>query len=180
MTKPPLSTTSSINHAIHTSELSEVFSFMFNDDAKQVFANKTYNLTHQYDIITSPLCNLYNTIELLALLDIKSANYNPCENLVVHTVSPVKYFGITCSSQDLDKARNKLIDAINDMASNKWLIASLYNLGTIELASDPLDPTTKRYIVFSYLAPYDEHIASVDAAYGWLQFQEGSIPPEFK
>ncbi len=71
-----------------------------------------------------------------------------------------------------------MIEAINDMASKKWLVASLYNLGMMELASDPLDPSTKRFIIFSYLAPFHNHEKDVEIAYSHLEFQEGGVPRE--
>lgn len=156
------------------------FSMMFNEDAKKVFQTKAQGLIHQYNEPTDERHVLYGLFELAALLGIKAADDNPCGQMFQRKAARVRYFGFTCSPKDLDAARNKLIRIINDMASSKWLIASLYNLGTLELASDPLTPSTKRIAVFSYLAVRPECESAVDQTYSFAEFSEGGVPPEFK
>lgn len=157
---------------------SSAFSFMFNDAAKAVFANKANGLVHQYSEPNRPEHSLYHLFELAALLGIKSADENPCETMFTRRFALVRFFGFTCHPNDLDKARNKLIAIINDMSTSKWVIASLYNLGTLEFASDPLTPTTKKIAVFSYLAVDSNFDEAVSATYNFAEFKEGGTPPE--
>lgn len=151
---------------------------MFNDAAQAVFKNKCHNLIHQYNVPKHPGYYAYNTIELLALLGLKEAQDNPCEKLYDRKYAPVKFFGFRCDPADLDKARNKLVSIINDMAASKWIIASLYNLGTLELVSDPLTPGTRKICIFSYLAVDLDHEDDVKAVYSFAEFKEGGVPPE--
>lgn len=156
------------------------FKMMFNQHAQAIMNTKTQGLIHQYNEPTNERHVLYNLFELAALLGVKAAQDNPCAQMFVRKVAKVRFFGFTCEPHNLDKARDQLIRIINDMASSKWLIASLYNLGTLELASDPLMPGTKKFAIFSYLAVKPEHDADVDMTYSFVEFTEGGTPPEFK
>lgn len=156
------------------------YSHLFNDEAKEVFKTKAISNIHQYDVPIDERYVLYGLIELASLLGVQAADLNPCVNMFQRRLAKVRFFGFLCEPKDLDEARVKLINIINDMASNKWLIASLYNLGTMELANDPLNPSAKKILVFSYLAVKPEFDGFVDRAYSFAEFTEGGLPPEFK
>jgi hypothetical protein len=138
---------------------------------------KAHGTMHQYNKPVNEWSYLFNLIELIALLGIKSAEHNPCQ--FTREVARVHCFGFTCQPSEVDKATLKLVAAINDMANSKWVMASLYNLGMIELQRvKPQDP--HKVCIVSYLAvPYDKE-TDLASAYSWLQFPDGGMPPEFK
>jgi hypothetical protein len=72
-----------------------------------------------------------------------------------------------------DSAAKQLIAVINEMAFNKQIKASLYNIGRMDLHGD------KECVIFSYLAIPTEHEDNVKKNYSWIQFPEGGIPPRF-
>lgn len=161
-----------------TTNLFSQYSHKFNSDALSVLNIKTNGLIHQYNEWTTPWGeHLYAVSELLALLGIKAAYHNPVQ--YVRNIARVHYFGFTCHPSQIDEATNKLVSIINDMSSSKWVIASMYNLGSIELGKlNPADPD--KVCVFSYLAVKHNHETDVQNTYGWATFQEGGLPPEFK
>lgn len=155
----------------------DTFDHLFNDEAREVFKTKAYGLIHQYNTINDERAHMYNLFELASLLDVRSALHNPCINFYTHNFVKVKFFGLTCQPHEVIPCIYKVIEAINNMASNKWLQASLYNLGMMELR----DVDGKQsFAIFSYLAPKAEHEIDVEQAYSHIEFQEGGVPPEFK
>ena len=156
------------------------FKMMFNKHAQDIMNTKAQGLIHQYNEPTDERHVLYNLFELAALLGIQSASNNPCDQMFIRKVAKVKFFGFKCKPQDLDRARDKLIRIINDMAASKWLIASLYNLGTLQLANYPYTGGSGDIAVFSYLAVRPEFEEAVDMTYKFAEFSEGATPPEFK
>jgi hypothetical protein len=173
-------TNSSQPAPLNATALGDAFSFMFNEDAKELFKVQSQNLIHQYNEIVDDRAYLYNLVELLGLLGLKSCQNNPYGQFYVRKVAKVRYFGTLCKANEVIPGIHKIINAINHMASQKWLKASLYNLGMMELASDPLDPSTKRFVIFSYLAVSPDHEQDVDLFAKGIEFQEGAVPPEFK
>lgn len=173
-------TNSSPTPAIDVHDQYPAFQMLFNQAAKDVFATKATSTIYQYNEPTDERHIMYGLFELAALLGIKSADNNPCGQMYIRQAAKVRYFGFRCRPEDLDKARYKLARIINDMATSKWIIASLYNLGVMELASDPLTPSTKKVCVFSYLAVKPEHDQHVSDTYSFAEFIEGGLPPEFK
>jgi hypothetical protein len=171
-------TTSSQPTPIGTTELGTAFINFFNAEAQEILKNQCDSLIYQYNEVVNDGAYLYNTIELLRLL--KVTKDNPATNSYIRKAAAVNFFGVTCKVNEVVPGIHKIVDAVNDMAKNKWLKASLYNLGMLELASDPLTPSTKRFVIFSYLAVDDKYQQDVDKAYGHLKFAEGGIPSEFK
>ncbi len=174
--RKPLTQTTTFN--IDTTDLFPQYQHKFNADALQVFKTKTNNLIHQYNDWSSPGGeHAYALVELLALLGIKSAINNPVQ--YVRSISVVQHFGFTCHPSRVDDAIDKISSAVNDMASSKWINASMYNLGLIQLGKlNPTDPD--RVCVFSYVAVKHAHEMDVETVYGWMKFKEGAVPPELK
>lgn len=154
------------------------YKHLFNQEALDVFKTQTSNMIFQYNVWTDPWGQeLYNLIELVALLGVKEADNNPAKYTCKY--SRVLSFGYTCSPNQVDDAAAKLIQAINDMAANKWINASMYNLGIIELGKiNDTDPD--RVCVVSHLAVKAEHDMDATETYGMLMFQEGGLPKEYK
>lgn len=161
-----------------TTDLFPQHSYKFNSDALNILSIKSNGTIYQYNEYVNPWGQeLYNIVDLLSLLRIKSAYDNPVQ--YVRCVAKVHHFGFTCHPSRVDAAVDKLISIINDMSSSKWINASMYNLGSIQLGKlDPADPD--RVCVFSYLAVKHNHEMDVQSTYGWATFQEGGLPPEFK
>lgn len=154
---------------------------LFNSEALKVFQTQTNSMLYQYNESTNKYPEFYNTIELLGLLGLKSAYQNPLEGTFRREIARVFYFGFTCQKGQEQGARMKLIRAINDMAASGWLKASLCNLGSMELGTNPLFPSIKdRVAVFSYVAVKHDCEGHVENTYANYMFPEGGLPPEFK
>lgn len=172
--------TSSQPAPLGTTNLDKAFINSFNQEAQAIFKKQAGGLLHQWNEALDDRAYLHGAIELLALLDIKSAEDNPADQFWVRTCAPVRFFGVTCEAKDVIPGINKMIAAVNDMAKNKWLKASLYNLGMLELASDPLTPSTKKFCIFSYIVVDPKFDVDATTAYGDIEFKEGGMPPEYK
>lgn len=176
MIKQGPTTTSSQPAPINTIPL-DTFEYLFNDDARELFKNRAMNLLHQYNTVNDERACMYGLFELAGLLGIKSAEFNPCVNFYTRQIVKVRFFGLQCQPNEVIPCIHRVIDAINDMASKKWLQASLYNLGMMELRDKDDKPI---FAVYSYLAPKVEHETDVESMYGHIEFLEGGMPPEFK
>lgn len=164
---------------ITTIHLYPKFEQFFNKEAKAICNLQTNGMVHQYVESNHEWSHLHGLMELIALLGIKSAKHNPCEKFFDRKYAMVHCFGFSCEANKIDAATIELINNVNDMASNKFVNASLYNLGMMKLGKhDPADPDM--YCVFSYLAVPHEHEATVKSKYSHLQFPEGGLPPRFK
>lgn len=141
-------------------------------------STKAIQAVHQYNEKTGN-STLYDVTELLAKLGLKSAQDNPFDGNYTRKYALLQCFGFRCELTDVDEAAKKLITVINDMAANKWIKASLYNIGKIDLNGVDGLPNGECMIV-SYLAIPSEFEANVKSTYGWVQFPEGGIPPRFK
>ena len=164
-------------HSLNTIDLYPSFKHLFNRDAIEILKTQSYGMIHVYNEIIDERAHAHDLIDLLSLLKIESATPNPCYSFFVRKVACVKCFGICCNNNQIVHSIHKMISAINDMASNKQFIASLSNLGMIELFSE--DPNNKKFVVFSYIAIREEHQDDVNKNYGYLQFKEGGMPQEF-
>lgn len=152
---------------------------LFHPAAKELFKTQTQQLLYQYNESDHPYPELWDTIELLGLLGLKSAYHNPLEGTFTRKVAVVQHFGFVCDKKDIDKARRKVINIVNDMAASGWLKASLCNLGSMELGTNPMFPSIKnRVAVFSYVAVKHDHEGDVKNLYGNAMFKEGAMPPE--
>ena len=164
---------------INTVDLYPSFKPLYTSEAIKVLNTQTRNMIHQRVESNHPWSHLYGLIELAALLGIKSAEHNPCEKFFDRKLDIVMCFGYTCFPHQVGVVANDIVQHTNDMASNKLITASLYNLGMFELGKlDPNDPD--RVVVFSYLAVPTEHEDYVKQTYSFMQFPEGGMPPEFK
>lgn len=154
---------------------------LFHPAALEVFKTQTPHMIYQYNDSDHPYPEFYDTIELLGLLGLKSAYHNPLEGTFTRKIAVVQHFGFVCDKKDIDKARRKVINIVNDMAASGWLKASLCNLGSMELAVNPMFPSIKnRVAVFSYVAIKHDCERYVKDLYGNAMFKEGGMPPEFK
>ena len=154
---------------------------LFHPKAKEVFKNVTRNLIYQYNQSEHKYYQMYDVIELLGCLGLKEAESNPLEHTFERKLAIVRYFGFTCRKKDKYQACHKLIGVINDMAASDWLVASLVNLGSLELGINPMFPSINdRVAVFSYVAVKEEYSNIVTDLYRNCEFTEGGIPPEFK
>jgi hypothetical protein len=113
-------------------------------------------MVYQYSESDNAFPEFYDAIELLGLLGLKSAYYNPLEGTFTRKIAVVQHFGFVCDKKDVDKARLKLIGIVNDMAASGWLKASLCNLGSLELGINPMFPSIGDMVitisnVFNYL-----------------------------
>jgi len=128
---------------------------------------------HQYNEKVGPT-TLYEVTRLLALLKLKSAQDNPFSGNYQRKIAVMTCFGFHCDQVDADSAAKKLITIINDMAASKWIKASLYNMGRMDI------PGSQECMVISYVAIPSEFEDDVKTVYGWVQFPEGGLPPRFK
>jgi hypothetical protein len=162
-------------------DLFPVFKAHFNSEALNALNIKTSHMLHQYNNVINQHHVLFNTIELLALLGLKSAYNNPCEAMYVREIAKVECFALSCQDYQINQVANELICAINDMALHQCIRASLYNLGLMEVnaSSDP-NVQDKRYVVYSYLAIDHTKEQFVKSNYGNLMCVEGGMPTEFK
>jgi len=164
---PSLSTQS-----FYSTDLYPAFQPLFTPEAITVLNNKTYNTVHQYNLQIGRFD--FSTLEpLLSNLKIKSA-YGIGGNFV-RKFALTNYFGYTTTEDKLAAATVDLIGKINDMASNKHIIATMTPLSVIELANAA--PPHKRFVVVSYLAIDQAHQAIVESTYP--TFKEGTMPLEF-
>ena len=156
-----------------TFDMYPTYQKMFNSEAKIAFATKANTMVHQYNEKNGP-STLYEVTLLLEKLGLKSAQNNKFNSNYIHKYAIVMCFGFTCQLSEADDATKKLIIAINDIALNKRIKASLYNLGRMDLHGD------KECVVFSYLAIPSEYEEDVKKNYSQIQFPEGGLPPRFK
>lgn len=174
-------TTSSQPTPIGAINLADSFSGSFNQDALDIFQIQTNSLLYQWNHRNEHSRSyLYGLMELAGLLGIRAADQNPCGALFTRMATPVKFFGVTCEGHQVIPGVNRMIDAINSMAKNKWLKASMYNLGMMELQNEDPSVQTKRFVIFSYLVVDPQYDIDVVNQFGNLLFQEGGLPPEFK
>lgn len=122
---------------------------------------------------------LYDVTELLRKLGLKTAQNNDFPGNWTRKYALVTCFGFRCDNADADEATKRLVTIINDMASSKWIKASLYNIGRVDLNGNDGLPNGECMII-SYLAIPSDYEKDVKSAYGWVQFPEGGIPPRFK
>ncbi len=139
----------------------------------------TPQMVYQYNEPTDERAIGFGLVELLALLGLKSAQDNPFGQMWTRKFSVVKGFGFTCDYINADEAAKRLITIINDIAASKWINASLYNIGRIDLNGQDGKPNGKCCIA-AYLAVKADHEEDVKSVYGWVQFPEGGVPPRFK
>ena len=116
----------------NTIDLYLTYQHLFNSEAIKAFSNRTHNMVHQYNEKTGP-STLYEVTLLLEKLGLKSAQDNRFSGNYIRKYSIVMCFGFTCKNSDADDAAKQLIDIINVMATSKWINASLYNIGRMDL-----------------------------------------------
>lgn len=129
-------------------------------------------MVHQYNEKNGP-STLFDVTLFLEKLGLKEAQDNPFDGNYIRKFSIVMCFGFMCKNSDADDAAKQLIDIINVMATNKWINASLYNIGRMNLFGG------EECVIFSYLAvptEHEEHVKTNCSA----QFPEGGVPPRFK
>lgn len=94
-------------------------------------------------------------------------------NGYVRHAALVNYFGYRTTKEKVGEAALEMVKVINDLCANKYAIAALEPLFTIEVADGS-------YFVVSYLAIDNQYEPLVKTTYSHCIFPEGGVPPEFK
>jgi hypothetical protein len=162
------------NHPFsNTADIYQQYESFFNEEAKMAFSARSNSMIHQYNEKVGP-STLYEVTVLLEKLGLKSAQDNTFAGNYIRKFAIVMCFGFMCQISEADDATKKLITHINDLALDKRIKASLYNIGRMDLYGG------QECVIFSYLAIPSEHEEYVKKNYGHIQFPEGGTPPRFK
>jgi len=143
----------------------------FSDEAGKALHNRAKTTLYQWDEVKGH----EGLASLLHKLQFKTGhNAYAC----YRRVAPCFYFGGACEGQYIEKVAMKLIDMINDLASKKYILATLAPLSIIQMAlTGPLDK--QKYVIVSYLHLDQVGEAYVKATYPHLCMEEGAYPKEF-
>lgn len=157
-------------------DLAPIVDQLYNADAKDVIKNKkTTHLVHQWNRQINnnkyegeqahALAKLLEKFNIKSSDDLKVSNY-------IRDCSKVQFFGHTTDRTKVGEVAVHMVNFFNDLASKGLIRAVLAPLTSVELVDG-------RIILVSYIAIDQPNEAIVQSIYGSMQFQEGTLPPEF-
>jgi len=147
----------------------------FTDVAAKALHNRSPHLFHQYNEEVGHA----GLAGLLSKLKIMSAQRAIDEGLVGWKRSGAicVYLGYTCERKDLDACLKKIIEAVNDLGSKKYIKASLVPLSIMKKHTAPY--LEGSYIVFSYIHLTNDGVDYAKVNFSDLLFEEGGSPKDF-
>lgn len=151
---------------------------LFNPQAVATLENKTHSMIHQFAEYVGPkgFENFHKVESLMEKLGLRSVQkqYTLTGDWWVRNCDKVNLFGSTCSLETMPKAVEKVIVAINDVASRGFTKASLMSLGVMQFL--PVDKPDPQYLVLSYITLTQAGEQYVAQNMPKMTFYEGGIP----
>jgi len=151
-----------------------IFRKYLNAQAQQALDTKTYSLVHQYnrEVAPSGLCKLLNKLKLKSC-----SNFD--DGIYVRHADLVYYCASRSNKGTLPKATEKVIAAINDLASHGYITAALLPMSVMALNNHDccFEP---EYVVLSYFALTQDGHDYVEKCMPKMFIEEGSFPERFE
>lgn len=149
----------------------------FSPKTYRALSHKTQNLLYQWNEPTSPLIPL---VEFLAKLKLKTAKaaIEQGQFTYIRRAAPVEFYGCTVSEDKVQEATDAMIAFLNDVGDKGYILATLFSLGKLTLATKPGTP--KQYALFSYFVVDPKGQTYVDTTYQKFSFQEGAVPAAYE
>jgi hypothetical protein len=151
------------------------FKHLFSPIALLTMNNKGRDLLYQYN---RPIGQTTMLVDLLAKLGLKqpsalvTAGHPRIEH--VRDIDIVMFFGSRAEKSKLDKAIEKVILTINDVASKGFTKVSLLQLGLLKLTTHP--NMEQQFIVLSYVSMTKAGEEYVKQYHNGMTFPEGGVP----
>jgi hypothetical protein len=161
--------------AFNQIDIYPIFRHLFNEKAIQALDNKTKELVHQY-IYVCP-----NWLIMLGKLNLSSCKMYKdfaFDELIMRRIDLVHFAVVRTGKENLDKALNKIIGAVNHVADMGYTRAALVPLAIMELTT--IDRPEPDYAIMSYLTLSDKGSKYVEQHMKDVFVKEGDITPRIE
>ena len=157
-----------------TTDIYPIFEHAFTEKAKTCLALPATSLIHQYNDI-----DYHGRIKvLLGKLRLQSCVLEkdlPMDDMWVRRYDLVHYAALRAAKENLPKAIERVIEAVNYVAEKNFTRASLVKLSIVEAARSPESLDTE-YIVVSYITLNDKGAVYVANNMSDIFIKEGGMP----